>query len=79
MLARFEREVLEAAAARGQTLTPEETAARVRSARRAYFARLSLASSLVRSRRNKMADTDVQDPVSAMEVRRASGELPTES
>jgi hypothetical protein len=50
-LDRFEREVSEAAAARGVTLTPEETAKRVRSARRAYFQRLALASSRARSKR----------------------------
>lgn len=48
---RFEREVLEAAAARGETLTPEILAARTRSAKLAYFARLALASSRARSRR----------------------------
>jgi hypothetical protein len=54
-LARFDRQVAEAAAARGETLTPEEFARRVRSARKAHFSRLALKSSLVRARRK--ADT----------------------
>jgi hypothetical protein len=49
-LDRFEREVLNAAAARGEQLTPEETAKRTRNARRAYFQRLALASSRARSK-----------------------------
>jgi hypothetical protein len=50
-LSRFEREAQEAAAARGETLTPDELASRARSARKAYFARLALASSRARSKR----------------------------
>ena len=50
-LDRFEREVLAVAAERGELLTPEETARRVRSARKAYFAGIALASS--RARANK--------------------------
>jgi hypothetical protein len=53
-LGRFEREVLEAAAARGEQLTPDENARRAKSARRAYFARL--ASSRARSKRAGPAD-----------------------
>ena len=51
MLSRFDREVQEAAAARGETLAPVEFASRVRSARRAHFARLALASSIARSKK----------------------------
>jgi hypothetical protein len=73
-LARFDQQVLDAAAARGQTLTPEEFAARVRSARKAYFGRLALKSSLARSNR-KAAPTD-ENVGTATEVRRASDERP---
>jgi hypothetical protein len=57
-LDRFEREVLAAAAARGDALTPEETARRVRSARRAYFQRLALASSRARGKGKAGPDRD---------------------
>lgn len=63
MLSRFDREVQEAAAARGETLTPGEFASRVRSARRAHFARLALASS--RARSNKRAASTIVSPEAA--------------
>ncbi len=55
-LERFEREVLAAAETRGETLTPYELARRVRSARRGYFQKLSLKSSIARSRRKPSPD-----------------------
>jgi hypothetical protein len=73
-LARFDQQVLDAAAARGQTLTPEEFAARVRSARKAYFARLALKSSITRS--NRKAAPANGAPEAAREARRVLDELP---
>ncbi len=58
MLSRFDREVQAAAEARGETLTSHEFARRVRSARKAHFQRLALASSIARARRNKRAGPD---------------------
>lgn len=46
--ARFEREVVEHAAAQGETLTPGELARRAECARRAFYARLALKSALAR-------------------------------
>lgn len=70
-LARFDREVQAAAEARGETLTPTEFASRVRSARRASFTRLALASSLARSRRAKRAGPADTGP--ALEASRVPG------
>jgi hypothetical protein len=70
-LSRFEREVRDAAALRGEELPPDELARRARSARKAYFARLALASSRARSHRK--ADAVGQKPASAEEASRASG------
>jgi hypothetical protein len=73
-LERFEREAQEAAVARGETLTPDELASRARSGRKAYFARLALASSRARSKRK--APPAIGTPGEAMEVRRAADERP---
>jgi hypothetical protein len=73
-LDRFEREVRAAAAARCEALTPEEAARRIRSARRAHFAKLALASSRARSKRR--AAPDDQRPGTATEARGDRRELP---
>jgi hypothetical protein len=73
-LSRFERQVVDAAAARGETLTPEETARRVRSARRAYFQKLALASS--RARSNKRAAPVSETSGTAMEDDGGARRLP---
>ncbi len=52
-LSRFDRQVDDAAAARGESLTPEERARRVEWARRSHFAKLGLAASRARSRGRK--------------------------
>lgn len=49
--ARFRAQVVAAAAARGETLTPEEIERRALFARRADMARLALRSSVVRTKR----------------------------
>ena len=50
-LSKFDREVLEAAAARGESLTPEERARRAAHARKAAMTRLALRSAQARRRR----------------------------
>lgn len=75
-LARFDREVLAAAEARGEALTPEEFARRVRSARKAYFARLALASSIARARDRKKAGPVIETPGPAEGGRQRHGEHP---
>lgn len=50
-LSRFTQEVVEAAAARGETLTPFEIERRAAHARKAYYTRLALASSRARSKK----------------------------
>lgn len=57
-LARFERQVIDQAAARGQTLTLEETARRAALARKSYMTSLALKASRKRSRRSASAGQD---------------------
>lgn len=66
-LERFEREVVAAAAARGETLTSEETHRRALLARKAYMSRLALRSSRMRGMKKTaplVADRDAVVEVS---------------
>ena len=61
-LEKFTRDVLAAAEARGESLTPEEVQRRAALARRGYFARLALASSRARSRKAGAGGSDTPRP-----------------
>ncbi|HEY3435752.1 MAG TPA: hypothetical protein VGK41_08870, partial [Solirubrobacterales bacterium] len=72
-LSRFVREVEEAAAAKGEQLTPTEVERRAQQARRAYFARLALASSRARSGKKKAGARGSDTELPAMEDTDAAG------
>jgi hypothetical protein len=73
-LEKFVRDVKEAAAARGETLTPAEVERRAVLARRQHFARLALASSRARSK--KKAASPVANRDAAEEMTDAAGQSP---
>lgn len=72
-LSRFEREVVEAATSRGETLEPDEIARRATLARKAHMSRLALASSRARS---KKAGSEISSPDPATEHDDGPVELP---
>lgn len=72
-LGRFERAVIQAAAERGEELTPAEIAKRAAQARKSYMSGLALRASIARSRKHNKAAAEGQSPATAASIGHGDG------